>query len=793
MIPKGIERIFMKKIIGVILLSLLCVGIFACLPSYAKELAWNEIWDPNMVDLVGSDGQKYYTPKDYWVAYYDQDGNCTYRKTDGGVLQKKLRIVCYDNTVQTVYCIGAGLAYQYGGDKYYKEDLNVPNDYFEQLPDAAKEGIYLTLLFGYEDGRSSPVPGTNEDDYWLATQALIWEYQQGLRQGGEDLQDNGPIRRDVYFEMVHNRPAEFCYEWIRSQIRNYLIFPSFLTVESPLYREHNVLVQQEKDGVYTLDLYDDNHTEAALSVQNSQGEVLDQIEIIHLGGSDYRLQTTLPLDGTVPVWVRKEVPHGYRQLTYFSDGSGKTQVVVCRSAQSAPPKMAVPLTLSTQDYVEEGNIQITKYAEKGSLAYAFQVQGLDAANAHICEVVYTNQAGQGALERLPVGMYEVKELLSEDSPWQQPEATRIEVQNGMTSEVVFHNILKKGSLTIYKSFEGRDTSWPGIQFEVTGIYQGEHVYQNTVTMDQDGNCVLTNLPIGQYVVRELQGDHMQWYALSEPCNVEILENQTTQVCIQNNARKTQLTIDKVGPVIHTGAEDNGIVLPITQIESLTTAVFEVYAQEDICAEDGTLRIAKGTLVDTITWDGAQYRSCLLYPGVYRIRESVCPAGYQSGADQVVVLCLDQDNTIRIENQLMPQTVSFEKKLEDGRSEPLNQIFFGLYAGADFLLPDGTIVYQNSLLDAATVQENGLVCLSTLFNGPLYVKEIATAPGYVLDTTLYPVSNGIINEGKPLINSLVPVNPRTGERRGNWIYAGVFALLVCAGGIIAFYRKSRYNI
>ncbi len=654
-IPRGIERVFMKKFISGIFLVvfLYCAGLLTQIAGYANEPAWNEIWDPNMVDLVGSDGTKYYTSKDYWIMYYHQDGSTTFKQTEGGALQKRLRIACYDGTIQTVYCIGAGLTYQYGGDKYQKEDLNIPNDYYARLPEAARQGIDLALLFGYEDGISSPVPGTNEDDYWMATQAIIWEYQQGLRVGAEDLRDNGPVARDVYFQMIHNRPAEFCYDWIVNHIRQYLIFPSFLTTDSILYKDNYVAVQQEKDGLYTLDLYDDNHTESPLEVIDDRGGIPDWVEIIHLNGSNYRLQITKPVQEPVTFRVQKVVPQGHKSLLYFSDGSGATQVVICRSTQSSVAKDLRPFTVSTRDYVERGNIHITKSAEQGNLDYVFRIQGLEIGNAHICETVHTNQEGQAVLEAIPAGTYEIQELLPADSPWKQPAPQRVVVTDKMTAEVTFHNVLKRGSLTIHKTFEGRNTPWQGIQFEVTGTYQGETVYQETVSADTMGYCVLKDLPVGQYEIREMPVGQEAFYEICPPVTAIISENQTAEVELYNPARKTQIQIEKTGEVI-TSFEQEGAILSVTRQEPLTTAVFEIYAEEDICAEDGTLRVSKGTLVDTVSWQDGKYQSCMLYPGVYRIRESLCPEGYVPCEDRVVSLNLHEETTICIENYLLPK-------------------------------------------------------------------------------------------------------------------------------------------
>ena len=45
----------------------------------------------------------------------------------------------------------------------------------------------MALMYGWHEGKSSPVTGTNTDDYAFATQTIIWEYQQQLRTSPSDL------------------------------------------------------------------------------------------------------------------------------------------------------------------------------------------------------------------------------------------------------------------------------------------------------------------------------------------------------------------------------------------------------------------------------------------------------------------------------------------------------------------------------------------------------------------------------------------------------------------------------
>lgn len=67
--------------------------------------------------------------------------------------------------------------------------------------------------------------------------------------------------------------------------------------------------------------------------------------------------------------------------------------------------------------------------------------------------------------------------------------------------------------------------------------------------------------------------------------------------------------------------------PVYEIRGLEGATYEIRAAEDIYTPDGTLRAAKGDVVDTITTAGNGIASSKeLYLGKYEIREIQAPFG-----------------------------------------------------------------------------------------------------------------------------------------------------------------------
>lgn len=784
----------MRKIICIIqMVVLLVTGVFSVSAVRGAEPAWNEIWDPNMVDCVGSDGRKYTADQDYWILIYETDGSVTYRHTEGGTIQKKLRIACYDGTIHSVYCIGTGLPYFYGGDKYSQENIEIPNDYYERLPESAKQGIWLTLQFGYEDGKTSPVPGTNEDDYWVATQVLVWEYQQGIRKGVAHRQQNGQVREDIYYNMIRNRPAEQCYNWILEQMETYWTLPSFVVPSQDSKEVGETLVQYEKDGRYVLELQDENCTNAHFTLLDAKGAPIPGMQISLLDGYRYRFESTQPIEGTIRAEVHKTLPEGGKKMLFFSDGSGTTQVVACKSAVAEASQKLGTMLLSSEDYVEIGDLQIQKQAQIGSVSgYVFEVRGEER---EFLQSVATDDTGVALLTGLPAGWYEVREILEEGTHWQQPPAQRVEVKDRLKTTAVFQNRLQTGALSIVKTFEGCKNSRPGIEFEVIGVYAQETVYQERVATDENGSILLPELPIGTYTVTELPGDHTRWYAPSQPVTVEVEAGRTENIQIVNVALRGQIQILKTGLGIVSVEELCGFKKPVLDVVEIEGCAFDVYAGEDICADDGTVRIPKDTWVERISCENGTYQSTELYPGVYRLEECVVKEGYAVPdymPSLIATVLPGKTCLMDVENVLNKYAITFSKVLEGGQKCQFSQVWFGLYADESYTAPDGTSVSSGDLLCVASPDQAGTVCLSTYFPIPVYVQEIVTADGYVLDNTAYKVENGTIQDGNALVNHKIPVNPTTGEPGNRAPYLWITLTGICAFCFVAFCRKSRYN-
>lgn len=115
---------------------------------------------------VGSDGEYYYSKSTTTSLFYNEDGSTYVKSYASGNAKTKYYMQDSSGTHQ-VYCIESGVDFRTGDD--YVSASGTNSRYFQNLPASARMGIMITLLYGWHEGMSSPVPGTNADDYAFAT------------------------------------------------------------------------------------------------------------------------------------------------------------------------------------------------------------------------------------------------------------------------------------------------------------------------------------------------------------------------------------------------------------------------------------------------------------------------------------------------------------------------------------------------------------------------------------------------------------------------------------------------
>lgn len=287
-----------KRITAALLCAVMCImslplSAFAFIAEEGKTV--NAYYGDK---YVSADGEMYYSPSTYQYIAYDANGNESLHTQSAGNSRTKLMIKDSSGSRQ-IMCIESGIPYNAGGTYDSKSGTN--SSYFQNLPTTAQYGIMLTSVYGWRPGKTAPISGTNEDDFSMATQIILWEYQQQLRTSPTTLKANSyGVPADTYFKGIKGRPAEKCYNWLLTQMQNHATIPSFASNKSSSATTYTLKYNQAADN-YSLTLTDTNNTLSDIKFSAS-GITVSR------SGNKYTFTSNKMIETAVSVTAQKNVP-----------------------------------------------------------------------------------------------------------------------------------------------------------------------------------------------------------------------------------------------------------------------------------------------------------------------------------------------------------------------------------------------------------------------------------------------------------------------------------------------------
>ncbi len=323
------------------------------------------------------------------------------------------------------------------------------------------------------------------------------------------------------------------------------------------------------------------------------------------------------------------------------------------------------------------------------------------------------------------------------------------------------NTLLKWSLKIVKidADSGKTIPYSGAGFE---LYRpdGSKVIlpdgQDVFYTGEDGSLTLYEmLPYGKgYSLKEVQAPY--GYVLdSTPVFFDLTGELTTvTVTKSDRAQKGVIRIQKTGEVFSSVVESDGMYQPVYERKGLAGAVFQIIAAEDIYTPDGTLRYAKGMIVDTVkTGESGWTVSKYLYLGKFEVREIQAPHGMVLNRDSVIVELIYSGQEVQITessasfyNERQKAAVTLTKIMEQdtdfqiGMNDKILSVRFGLFAAENLTAADGSVISKDGLIEIISCYPDGYAIFQTDIpvGAKLYVKEIAVDSHYVLSDTRYSV-------------------------------------------------------
>ena len=587
-----------QRLAAFFLCALLTIGLF---PINSFAAAGNTASSAYGDVVIGSDGKAYTSPLGYYTMTYHSDGTTSYVRHNGGVQYKHFVLTDESGSFRWVYCVEGGVRFGNSDEGYYSEHTE-NSEYFNQLPKAAQRGIMLTSLYGWQPGASLPMSGINNDDWYMAAQCIIWEYQQQLRSDPYSRHSNGSVAEDTFYRVVKGRPAEKVYHWILEQIASHSTVPSF-TGETENSAPVHQLKWDSEAKVYTLTLTDTNNLNIDLEAISSNGISVTR------SGNRYTFTSKNMIESPIALQFRKDVPVGETMLIWGREG-WQTMMT------GAKDPVTFYMQIKTETY---GKAKIIKASEDGIVeGIPFTITG-NGVN----KTVTTGKNGTVDLDLLP-GTYLVSEQPIDR--YVTPASQYITIESGQTSSVQFTNILKKFRVMAYKTDADTGTAQGDATLggAVYGLYKGGELV-DTYTTGPDGSFLTGYYVCGDdWTLRELEPstgyllDETVYEVGASPIlyDVELntTESHVTEKVIYGNIQLIKHTDDPDPDVADEEHSDDGNAGMVEKPEE--GAVFEIYLQSA-----GSYEKAKENERDILTTNSDGFAVSKLLPyGRYTVHQ-----------------------------------------------------------------------------------------------------------------------------------------------------------------------------
>lgn len=600
------------------------------------------------------------------------------------------------------YCIEPGHTL-YSGNTLTEDGSTV----WKNLGSAKQKAINLALLYG-KPGSGKSLSGT-EDQKWVATQLIVWEFVSGCRSTADGYKCTNTKFIDGICAGGANPGVKSVYNAISKSLANYSTVPSFA---SAIASKAETYEMKYLDGKYTLTLTDSNSILSSFSFKTTGGVSAS------VSGNKLTLTSTSPVNDAVTFNSAKSMP-SVGNTTLIPYGDATLQDVITGVENDADPIRAY-FKVKTSS----GNLKLVKTSEDGNVAnIEFTVKG-DGYS----QTVKTNSKGEFELTDLVPGKYTVTEHTPTE--YAEQKSKTVNVESGKTATVSFSNVLKKWNLTVTKT----DAETKSAQGDATlagavyGIYNNGKLVDKYTT-DKNGSFTTSYYICGDnWTLKEI--DPSEGYLLDETeyhigaeAKKYTLENNSVSIGVTEDILKGKIAIIK-----HT---DDGS----TKIETPEKgAEFQVYLKSS-----GSYTKAKESERDNLICDEYGFAETKDLPyGTYTVHQTKGWNGTEFIADFDVFIS-ENNKTYKylINNASLESYVKIVKvDSETGKQIP--------YAGAGFQIYnlDGKLVTMTYTYPEVTTidtfytnSEGYLITPESLpYSKGYSVVEVQAPYGYILDST-----------------------------------------------------------
>lgn len=600
------------------------------------------------------------------------------------------------------YCIEPGHTL-YSGNTLTEDGSTV----WKNLGSAKQKAINLALLYG-KPGSGKCLSGT-EDQKWVATQLIVWEFVSGCRSTSEGYKCTNTKFIDGICAGGANPGVKSVYNAISKSLSNYSTVPSFA---SAIASKAETYEMKYSDGKYTLTLTDSNSILSDFSFKTTGGMS------VSVSGNRLTLTSTSTVNDAVTFNSAKSMPDvGKTVLVPYGDAT--LQDVI-----SGVENDADPIRAYFKFKTSSGNLKLVKTSEDGNVAnIEFTVK-----DDGYSKTVKTNSKGEFELTDLVPRKYTVTEHTPTE--YAEQKSKTVNVESGKTATVSFSNVLKKWNLTVTKT----DAETKSAQGDATlagavyGIYNNGKLVDKYTT-DKNGGFTTSNYVCGdKWTLKEIEPsegyllDETEYHIGAE-AKKYTLENNSVSIGVTEDILKGKIAIIK-----HT---DDGS----TKIETPEKgAEFQVYLKSS-----GNYTKAKESERDNLICDEYGFAETKDLPyGTYTVHQTKGWNGTEFIADFDVFVS-ENNKTYKylINNAALESYVKIVKvDSETGKQIPYSGAGFQIYSPKGELV---TMKYTYPIVTEidtfCTNSEGYLITPESLPYGKGYsVIEVQAPYGYVLDST-----------------------------------------------------------
>ena len=677
------------------LMSLVMITTVLPLKTLAAEWGVGDnVYAAMLGDYIGSDGGTYGDKRNYTYIYYKSDGS-TGTATRYASTHAKLGI-SKNGVTQQAICIEAGVSYS-TGSSYVGKDTS--DAYMQNLPPDISKALKYALLCGFNsDTKSSPVSGTNLDDFSFATQIIVWEIQQQLRTGynKSDLTANKwgtPAK--VYYEQLEGRPAEKCYDYILGKMKSYSLIPSFTRDKKENAKTYE-LKYDSTTKKYSVTLTDSNKSGMPASAFNISGVTVTK------SGYDYTFSTTTKISGTKTCTYKANRTSG-DQLVIWKSGNGSQTMA---SGIDDPVEFYANFktestgTAQIKKVWEHNNDSSSTQASNSDIYFTIKnssgttIKGTGSAGSYTYSASGSvsqfklNSSNTFSLKSLPAGTYTVYEYGS-GTNGAIPYYTRtggasktVTVAAGGTGTVTFTNTRNIGTGEIVKTWvDTNGNALPASSYTqmnsqiyfyiknadneyitVSGTnFSGTYSFTGTSTTAKKlyvnpgtGKFTVSNMPTGKYTVYEYGSP--EGYTVNKASQtVNITSGNTASVSFVNSEDSGAAQINKKWVSAST--------LTTAEIAELEKNVYFTVTDEDgnyikVTGSAGSYTYAgTQTAANNMKLSGSKFRISKLPVGKYTVTETNNASGYSPKTQsQTVTVSKNSTGSITFTNKSAPVVV-----------------------------------------------------------------------------------------------------------------------------------------